>query len=271
MPIVVTERFGRSRNRDRGTRLYLVTGTSDPEAARDAAIAEAPDTLGDLFYDDAAYEEIPGQSEMFLIEVTYAKSTFQERETGDEVFAFDTSGGTQHITHGLATISASAPDGEPVPATHGAIGVTEEGVSGVDILAKTFRFTVTRYMPKVDVTSAFIGAVYALTGTVNDDTVTINVDGQDIPFASGELLFEGAAGSKRGDEDWEITFRFAASPNRTDVEIDDITVAAKKGWEYLWVRYAIVSDDTAHMLTQKPVAAYVEKVYELGDFGDIGF
>ena len=33
-----------------------------------------------------------------------------------------------------------------------------------------------------------------------------------VGLAAGECLFLGASGSKRGEDDWEIAFRFAASP-----------------------------------------------------------
>jgi hypothetical protein len=82
------------------------------------------------------------------------------------------------------------------------------------------------------------------------------------------VLFLGASGSKRGEEDWEITFRFAASPNVTDLTVGDIENIDKKGWEYLWVRYTDAEDQ--NVLVQQPVAVYVEKVYELADFGALG-
>jgi hypothetical protein len=61
-----------------------------------------------------------------------------------------------------------------------------------------------------------------------------------------------------------------ASPNRTGITVGDITGISKKGWEYLWVRYADSEDAAAKAIVKKPVAAYVEKVYEVGDFGMIG-
>jgi hypothetical protein len=54
-------------------------------------------------------------------------------------------------------------------------------------------------------------------------------------------------------EDWEIAFKFAASPNATDLTVGDITGIEKKGWEYLWVRYADAEDEET--LIQQPVAA----------------
>jgi hypothetical protein len=89
-------------------------------------------------------------------------------------------------------------------------------------------------------------------------------------FAAGEVLFLGASGSKRGEEDWEITFRFAASPNRANFQVGPITVASKKGWKYLWVRYADAEDATAKVLVKRSVAAYVEKVYPEGNFAGLG-
>jgi len=72
------------------------------------------------------------------------------------------------------------------------------------------------------------------------------------------------------DVDWEITFRFAASLNRTGISVGSITGIAKKGWEYLWVRYADVEDAGSNTLVKQPVAAYVEQVYEYGNFAALG-
>ena len=55
-----------------------------------------------------------------------------------------------------------------------------------------------------------------------------------------------------------------------NVEGVDITGINKWGWEYLWVRYADAEDATAKALVKRPVAVYVEKVYDVGDFGLLG-
>ena len=89
-------------------------------------------------------------------------------------------------------------------------------------------------------------------------------------LAAGECLFLGASGSMRAGGDWEITFKFAGSPNRTNIRVGDITVPSKKGWEYLWVKYSEQEDTAAKAIVQRPVAAYVEKVYDDGDFGALG-
>ena len=81
------------------------------------------------------------------------------------------------------------------------------------------------------------------------------------------MLFLGASGSVRGTEDWEITYRFAASPNVTNLTMGGITGIAKPGWAYLWVRYA--DDVSEKVLVKQPIAIYVEKVYEDGDFSGL--
>jgi len=125
-----------------------------------------------------------------------------------------------------------------------------------------YHFSETHYKADEDVTAEYKATLFALTGKVNSAAFK--------GFEAGEVLFLGASGSKRGEEDWEITYRFAASPNATNIQVGDITVTSKKGWEYLWVRYADAEDAGANALVKRPVAAYVEKVYEEGDFSALG-
>jgi hypothetical protein len=144
--------------------------------------------------------------------------------------------------------------------------VTPEWIAKLRLVPRltvpVYHFSETHYLPDVIVTPAYRGTLFNLTGKVNGGAFK--------GFAVGECLFLGAAGAKRGSGDWEITFRFAASPNVANLTIGDITGVDKKGWEYLWVRYADRVDDTAKALVKKPVAAYVERVYEYGDFGLLG-
>ena len=111
-------------------------------------------------------------------------------------------------------------------------------------------------------TASYKAILRSLTGKVNNASFK--------GFSAGEVLFLGASGSKRGDDDWEISFRFAASENRSYITVGDITGVAKKGWEYMWVRYADAEDDEAKAIVKKPVAVYIEKVYEEGSFGAFG-
>ena len=68
----------------------------------------------------------------------------------------------------------------------------------------------------------------------------------------------------------DALIRDGSSKRRTGISVGSITGIAKKGWEYLWVRYADVEDTASNTLVKQPVAAYVEKVYEEASFAGLG-
>jgi hypothetical protein len=50
--------------------------------------------------------------------------------------------------------------------------------------------------------------------------------------------------------------------------VGPITGITKRGWDYLWVRYADAEDQ--NVLVKQPIAAYVERVYLDGNFALLG-
>ena len=270
MPVTVTEKL-ESRRSTTGDNpsaelVYTVRGTDSDMTARSQAEATSP----------ATYDGMPRQSvtvepighELWDATVRYAPDTQQQStppQTGESTFAFDTGGGTQHITQSKQTVGTYAASGTTAPDFQGAIGVTQDAVEGVDITVPIYQFSETHYLPAAAVSNSYKGALFSLTGKVNS--------GGFRGFAAGEVLFLGATGARRGtgpDDDWEITFRFAASPNVTGLSVGSISGIAKKGWEYLWVRYADQEDTSANTIVKRPVAAYVERVYDQGSFGGLG-
>ena len=158
------------------------------------------------------------------------------------------------------------PELRRTPRITGAISVDSEGnVNGIDITMPVMNFSETHYFRASKVTTAYKKRLAELTGTVNN--------GKFKGYAPGEVLFLGASGSRRGkhsDDDWEITFRFAVSPNRENLKIGDLTIKEKLGWDYLWVRYADEVSSDQKSLVKKPESAYVERVYQAADFGGLG-
>lgn len=242
---------------------YVVRGTDDDLAARAAAESAAP----------AVYDGLPRQSvqveplgpQLWDVAVRYgtADSGGSTPSPGESSFAFETGGGTQHVTQSKQTVARHAPPGATAPDFHGAVGVTDDGVDGVDIAVPVYQFSETHYFTNAAVTNAYKGTLFALTGKTNS--------GGFRGFAAGEVLFLGASGSRRGDTgDWEITFRFAASPNATGLSVGSIVGVAKKGWEYLWVRYADVQDAASKAIIKRPSAVYIERMYDQGNFGGLG-
>ena len=242
---------------------YFVFGADDEDKALEAARSKA------------ASHEVEGMKlgrvevvERINAETWKVKAVFED-ETEDDpddpepedtfVFSFDTSGGTMHRNQSIKTVSKTPND---APDFNGAIEVDNEGnVNGTDVTMPVFNFTETHTLTGSVVTTSYKRTVASLTGTVNKSGFR--------GFDAGEVLFLGTSGTKRSKKQsaaWEITYRFAVSPNATGIDIGKLKVGSKRGWDYLWVRYAAKAAQEGKTVIRDPVAAYVEQVYPDGDF-----
>ena len=182
--------------------------------------------------------------------------------------AFDTSGGTEHITQAYLPFDGSAAfgfngeyryakQGQTAPDYKGAINVSGDSVNGLDVVVPAFNFTETWTVPTVFLTNTYVSTLYQLTGKTNAAQFRV--------FQAGECLFLGArCEATRGDFKTSITFSFSARPNATNQKIGDITVSTKKGWQYLWIEYES-SVDNANLI-KRPKYVYVDDIYGSGDF-----
>jgi hypothetical protein len=276
MPLTLTEKLD-SRKWNTGENasvemVYILTGTADDVAAKALIESSTAETYNGLVRQSINLEpewvDTAASDGQWLATVRYGVKP--PAEVGESSFSFDTGGGTQHITQSISTIQRYAPPGKTAPDFKGAIGVTHDNVEGVDITVPVFNFTVRRRLPIAQWTAAYVGTLYALTGKVNNAGFSVTINGNTYSFAAGECLFLGASGDESSASEFvEVNYRFAASPNRTGITVGDIVNIAKKGWEYLWVRYADSEDAAAKAIIKKPVAAYVEKVYQDGAFGGL--
>lgn len=258
MTTVITELFDSGRASDGSSSTdelrYTVTGTNDETAVLALVKTTAPVVLYGLKRINVDVTPLGGG--VWECTVSY------EGLPNDSEYTFETGGGTVHITQSLQNVARYAATGQTAPDFGGAIGVNGDSIDGTDITVPVYNFTERHRISANLVTAGYKLALFSATGKVNDATFK--------GFAAGEVLFLGASGAKTGLEQWEITFRFAASPNVTNLNVGGITVAAKKGWEYLWVRFRDAEDGTAKALVKRPVAAYVERVYETASFSTLG-
>jgi hypothetical protein len=250
---------------------YKIFGTADDTVLHSAINAEVSA--------NGRYWQYPGVPGVQLMAESYSVSylgdeawqlTINYEKTGadDEATAplkrarsFDTTGGTQHKTQAEAEsrFGSNAPDQQK------AIGVDSNGVNGVDIVVPQLSWQESYDVPNSYVTSAWIRGVAGVTGTTNNAAFR--------GFEAGEVLFLGCSGSQEWDDQkgsgpWSLSFRFAASKNVTGETIGDITGIAKKGHEYLWVRYEDAVSSGS--LLKKPKAVYVNKVYKDSNFSTLG-
>lgn len=258
MPITIDEKFDSREatiSEDPSTELlYVVQGTDDDALVKSLVFATSPAIYAGLVRESYSVKPLGGG-------VWECAVQYSEIES-DSQFTFDTGGGTQHIAQSLQTVGGYAAAGEVAPDFQGAIGVNDDQVQGTDITVPVYNFTETHYIDDSLVTGGYKATLFSLTGRVNNAGFK--------GFAAGEVLFLGASGAKRGFDDWEITFRFAASPNVSGLSLGSINGINKEGWQYLWVRFSDDEDASSSTLIKKPIAAYVEQVYEYGNFAGLG-
>lgn len=191
--------------------------------------------------------------------------------------AWDTTGHTEHITQGLAAevrLPNNAADFE------GALNVSGDNVQGLDVVRPSLRYSETWILPaQLAIGCDFIGAVYALTGTVNKNKFRC--------FAPGEALFMGARAQWNGDQPYvSTTFDWECRPNgdltmpfvKGVYEYGDYDPGAqggggggamnKLGWEHIWIRYEAAASNGS--LIRKPIAIYKNKVYRQASWDSLG-
>lgn len=258
----------------------LVTGEASAAAARTAAIAGTNTTENglprrtiDITVDEQDDQDGAG-NQVYEVTVPYGTggggSDNSDLGVGDTRIVFTTAGGSVHITQSLETKNkypAGAEDHEE------AIGVDAEGnVTGTDILAGAFDFSIFKVINSTDLTTSYISDILSLcTPNPHTNNATFShtdTDGRAISLSEGEALFIGCTNSPRGDGTDELRFDFKGSANLTDALPATGWTVVKDGWDHLWVRYE--KDENAGRLVAKPLSAFVEKVYESGNFALLG-
>jgi len=235
-------------------------------AASEHEAYTALDTCGlaPAIYQGIARREINITTEHFVAENT-DKNIFRATVNyyvvmaqADSVVNFDTSGGQQHITQSYGT--SAYPSGSPN--LQNAINYDGDKVNGVDIVIPAMTFAEQVYKSLSVCNNTYRKTLASLTGKVNSATFR--------SYARGEVLFKGAAGQQvmiDGNQQWQITYTFAVSPNLSSFTVGNITVSEKLGWDYLWVLYADVVDGTS--LVKRPAHVYVERIYDFANFSSL--
>lgn len=271
MAIIIGERLpGKESTFARSQVEYIVRATEGEteEQIREDVISTVPDfNMGLPRQEVRLSEQGPGT---YQASVTYSSnpgSISPPPGLGEATETFDSTGGTIRITHSLEVTDAKpAPGFSFFPDFEGGIGNGPNGPEGIDIVSRVYTWTRTVPLAESVVTYSYRGVIFALTGRTND--------AEFYGFEAGEVLFLGASGQRRTSTQpgvpapWDITYRFAASPNAT-VDVGPIAGLAKGGWEYVDAYTEVFEDEDAKVVVHRPIAAYVHRVYESGDFSQL--
>jgi len=264
MSIVIEERFLSRRQSEGDTSsaelVYIAhaTGGESDVAVKWAAIQNSPESYDGLVRKSAHLEQLAECH--YEVAVEYGES--KRPDIGDFSFTFDTTGATQKMTQAREHLGDYAAPGETAPNFYGAINVTKDNVEGVDIPSRQYRMTETRTFHAWQINQAYLDCFMLLTGTVNQSYFRNK--------APGEILFLGGSGSYRGEDKFEITYQFSYSPSAYNIVAGDIVIPVKRGWDYLWFRYADTEDDSAKVMVKRPVSAHLERVFDYTNFALLG-
>lgn len=263
----VNELFStRAGNNAEHTRRYVASGYSTESAAISAvhASGDCPSTIGDLdrvndetTVDEISYDSGSGTSSW----IATVRWKLYEPSSGLN-YSFQIGGTTIERFQAISQTAYHAAGNVAM----NNVGINFDGseVRGVTLPEKSgFEFVIPARKPIADVDNAYVTAVADLYLTVNDATFAT--------FPAGEVLFLGMNGSRVGDSDWQLYYRFARSPNLTAFTSGGISVSSKDGWEYLWAYYKPTEKtiNSKSYIVQEPVAVFVAQVFEDGDFSGL--
>jgi hypothetical protein len=200
-----------------------------------------------------------------------------EDQVGDCSFQFEVSTTTNNIKQARKSIRYPddfnpAGDGQVIGQTMKNGKLEEEGT---EILIPEAGFSITKTFDEGDILPAFRTALIDLVGSINDDTVTLM--GQE--FAEGSLLFKGASGGLSAENEFEITFSFAYSPNSDDIRGElglgaaFVDAIPKEGWQYAEINYKTTDEEinpgVSYKLKKEADTVQVHDVYPKQDFSQL--
>lgn len=242
---------------------YIIDGASDYDDARAAMMAAAPPMMGSFVPVDFRVQPLDDSDTLWEGTLTYGPRTDNSPDgQNDPTYSFELSVEQRRTTQSLATTAY----GDWAPDFKGAINVQEDGtVEGVDLNFPVFSWIETHYLKYSRVNRAYFTVLFNSIARMNA--------GPFRDFQRGEVLFLGVTGSKRRFAlDWEMQFRFIASPNVSNRSIGTVTVTEKLGHDYLWVRYT-ASPQTAiggvPVIARIPQNVFVERVYQFANLDSL--
>lgn len=274
MSLTVVEAFGSgtlsSGSNRRGEKKYIVLGVDLTSGDDETDIIAAVKTQAAATFDGMALRSVQVEqvsNEIWTGTVEYSPSELlPPPEFSGYLTSFSTVGQTENVQLALTQGRHSLVTSQAAPDFGNNVNVDGDGIpQGVDIVVPKFEWSETHYIANAVIpgtNNAWLELIHNATGKTNSGTFR--------GFAAGSVLFMGASGAKRPEQDdWEVTFSFIASPgvtlslpNYDQAGAPDGTVSVDKGGhQYVWFFNRRQEDTTAAATVTRAEAAYVATVY----------
>lgn len=228
---------------------YKIAGLEDVNEATALLESTMPTRLGPLYPHHAKVS--PVADNIWDGEAIYSSA----KPLSQPIYSIEIGVSTSRFTNSLMTVG-SYSNGDPIPDFNGAIGVTKDGIEGVDVNVPTFAWNERHLLPDSQINMAYLQVIYNAIAKMNIDPFRI--------FDVGEALLIGCTMNQSQElPGWEANFRWIGSVNATNFQVGPITVAEKYGHDYLWTYYR--SSTNNGNTVQIPYAVFVERVYQFTD------
>lgn len=236
--------------------------TEDEEDIENAAIAGLPSVYAGYVLNSVTLK--PAGWNVFEAQGRY--SALPSPDTSGSTppeFSFEIGSENVKALIGFAKVSEGAVSGRDAPDHGGLIGVTDDGVDGVDVPQPVYSFSEVHHFNFAAITQAYKALLAtALVGTVNATPFR--------GFAAGEVLSTGVSGSVQGADLWSMRYQFAVLPNVAGLTLGPLTGITKRGWDYLEVHYDEEEDTTLKLTLKKPYAYTVHQVLRYSNYALFG-
>jgi hypothetical protein len=242
---------------------FLVTGATDDITALDYLLGQVAPTYDNMPLEDLKLTEIKWP-DTFAITAVYSRRSHTPADTGAVEYSFDFALQTQRVYQ--------AKDSTPMPLDQGlAPGFTAEDFEGaiapdvdgnpqgIDVRTPQSSFSYSYYPANAVVTTVYQRAIQRMVGKVNSTAFH--------GYDPGEVMFVGASGRARNNDDWQIDFRFEQASNETGVVVGNCTPVDVDGWDVLSISYAEIKGTDNYI--QVPRQVDVLRVYDRADFATV--
>lgn len=240
-------------------RIWFVRGATDETDAIATVAGAAPASIGGMVLKNITVdEEILGGYRCLA-----SYGMFQKKEppqTGESQFNFEINVQPLRV---YAPIGSITTYGSNLP-TISLIGEQLDGgpPEGVDVYEPVHSESETHYIPSANITPSAKLIIKSLVGKTNASMFK--------GHAAGEVLLNAVSGSKRGADDWEVTFRWLVKENLSGITVGPISGVAKQGWQHMWPLYRPQKDGSQPYVVNTIVGVAVATVFRSGNMFNLG-
>lgn len=131
---------------------------------------------------------------------------------------------------------------------------------GCDVYEPAASFSETHIFAASSMTPTYTQAILSCVGQLNSATFR--------GWQAREVLCVGVSGSRRGADDWELSFRFQVKKHQTGLTVAGVSGVDKGGWDFLWCRQSLATDGVT--LSRLVDYVVIAKVFREANFAALG-